>query len=519
MAQQREPEHQPRGEHAPPREHGAVDAPGLLVVLDRVRERRPGELERRHHQRDRRADAHAEREHADGRLRREREQEQAVRQVEPPEREARGHERQAEAEHRAEHRPVEVAVQHLAAVDGDHRERDRGARVAAGDEPERLVRERDHEHGRERDRDRDVDDRDREVARRALLDAVEADRRLVHEADPEPDAREQPERLARRARAGAARRSASRAPRSWRRRGPRPRIAASAVRITAARASPCRSSAKRKSALTRPSCAIVTADRDERRQRLDPAVVARLQVVRVQRQQEQRREARDHRPEPVDQRLPAEAEQAACGARRRRPAQSPLLRLVPLDLLVVAQHAARRPDARAERGELVARDLAERVAHREVRQVEVLLVDDRRDARVDLEQAVSDELHVDEPVEPELARQPVGGVDEARGDRRSRTTSRARRASPRASSRGRARAGRRGRCRRPCARARRRAPSRAAAGSRRGRSPRAPRRPTAAAGPGAPRAARSGGRRWPRGCGSRASPWRSGGFMQMSTPG
>ena len=34
---------------------------------------------------------------------------------------------------------------------------------------------------------------------------------------------------------------------------------ASAVRITAERASPCRSSAKRKSALTSPSCAIVTA--------------------------------------------------------------------------------------------------------------------------------------------------------------------------------------------------------------------------------------------------------------------
>ncbi len=64
------------------------------------------------------------------------------------------------------------------------------------------------------------------------------------------------------------------------------------------------------------------------------------------------------------------------------------------------------------RRELVARDLAEGVAHRQVRQVEIFLVHDRRDARVDLEQAVADELDVDEPVETELAREPVGGRDE-----------------------------------------------------------------------------------------------------------
>ena len=45
----------------------------------------------------------------------------------------------------------------------------------------------------------------------------------------------------------------------------------------------------------------------------------------------------------------------------------------------------------------------------EVRQVEVLLVDDRRDARVDLDHVLADELDVEEVVEPEL------GDDRPRG--------------------------------------------------------------------------------------------------------
>ena len=317
IPQQGEPEHQPRGEHAPPREDGAVHAPGLLVVVDRVRERRPRELERRHHERDRRPDAHAEREHADGCLRREREQEQAVRQVEPPQREARGNERKAEAEHRAQHRPVEVAVQDVTAVERDDRERDRGARVASGDQPERLVRQADHERGRERDRDRHVDDGDREVARRALLDAVQADRRLVHEADPEPDAREQPQRLG--SRTEQERRCDRRQERRDRRddeAGHRARGKRGADHRGSRLPLPLEREAEQ--GVHHPELRDRDRHGDERRERLDLAVVGRRQVVRVQRQQEQRGEPRHHGSEAVDQRLPAEAEQSAGSAGRRR---------------------------------------------------------------------------------------------------------------------------------------------------------------------------------------------------------
>ena len=227
-----------------------------------------------------------------------------------------GHERQPEAQHRAEHGAIEVAPQHLAPVDDDHEQGDRGARVAAGDEPERLVGELHDEHGGEDDRHRDVDDRDRQVARRALLDAVEADRRLVHEADPEPRAREQPERLlagpeqVRRRDRGGERRDRGHHEARDRRRGERGADDRRArLALTLER--------EAEEGVDQAELGDRHPDRDERRQRLDPAVVAGLQVVRVQRQQEQRREARDHRPEPVHERLPAEAEQAACGARRR----------------------------------------------------------------------------------------------------------------------------------------------------------------------------------------------------------
>jgi len=58
-------------------------------------------------------------------------------------------------------------------------------------------------------------------------------------------------------------------------------------------------------------------DRDERGEGLDDAVVGRPQVVGVERQQEERREARDHGSEPVHERLPSEAQETARGARRR----------------------------------------------------------------------------------------------------------------------------------------------------------------------------------------------------------
>ena len=83
---------------------------------------------------------------------------------------------------------------------------------------------------------------------------------------------------------------------------------------------------------------------------------------------------------------------------------------VPLELVEVAQRRAPRPDPRPQRHELVGRDLAERPLHSEIRDVEVLLVDDRRDPRVDLDHVVADELDVEEVLDLELGHDAVGDL-------------------------------------------------------------------------------------------------------------
>src|SRR5829696_613420 len=64
--------------------------------------------------------------------------------------------------------------------------------------------------------------------------------------------------------------------------------------------------------------------------------------------------------------------------------------LVPFDLVEEAQGPAGRADLRSLRCELVLVDLPEGQLDPEVREVQVLLVDDRRDARVDLDHGVPD---------------------------------------------------------------------------------------------------------------------------------
>src|SRR6476469_8384992 len=76
--------------------------------------------------------------------------------------------------------------------------------------------------------------------------------------------------------------------------------------------------------------------------------------------------------------------------------------LVELELVEVAQGRSARADARGEAPQLVVRELADRALDAEVRQVQILLVDDRRDARVDLDHVLADELDVEEVLDPEL---------------------------------------------------------------------------------------------------------------------
>src|SRR5690349_8785268 len=90
---------------------------------------------------------------------------------------------------------------------------------------------------------------------------------------------------------------------------------------------------------------------------------------------------------------------------------SPTL-LAPFDLIEVPQRGPSRSYAFAERREPLGVDLPERMLHAEVREVEVLLVDDRRDPRVDLDHVLADELDVEEVLDPELCDDQVSGAHE-----------------------------------------------------------------------------------------------------------
>src|SRR5439155_749964 len=88
-------------------------------------------------------------------------------------------------------------------------------------------------------------------------------------------------------------------------------------------------------------------------------------------------------------------------ASRARPGRG--ARFVPFELIEVAQRTARRPRLCAELHQLFRRDLAERALDAEVREVQVLLVDDRGDTRIDLDHVVAHELDVEEVLDAELA--------------------------------------------------------------------------------------------------------------------
>jgi hypothetical protein len=77
--------------------------------------------------------------------------------------------------------------------------------------------------------------------------------------------------------------------------------------------------------------------------------------------------------------------------------------LVPIDQVEEAQSSTGRAGLRRFGGDVGLGELSQRELDPEVREIQVLLVDDRRDARVDLDHGVADELDVEEVVELELA--------------------------------------------------------------------------------------------------------------------
>ena len=182
------------------------------VVLDRVRERGPGEPERRQEQHHRRRDADADRVEADlGRVR-EPHEEEAVREVRHPEEERGRDERDPEAVHLAQQAAVELEPELLAAVADERGVDEERAREVADDDADRALVEHDDEEQRRADRQEDVREARRDEGDRALLDAEERRELLVVHPRPEPDERGRDELCSRRtSRRGRPRSAASRA--------------------------------------------------------------------------------------------------------------------------------------------------------------------------------------------------------------------------------------------------------------------------------------------------------------------
>ena len=173
-----------------PGEDRRVHPAGLVVVADRIGERRPGELQPAHEHLHPLGELDGERVQADLGEADRAGDDDAVDEVERVERELGRHRRQPEAEHA----PQEGAVgdqREPAALAPQHPHRDRGSGPVGPEEDAArpLPLDHDQEH-RERDRDQDVDDGDAEVGLRPLVEAQQGERVLVERLGPQAEDRE-----------------------------------------------------------------------------------------------------------------------------------------------------------------------------------------------------------------------------------------------------------------------------------------------------------------------------------------
>src|SRR5207248_2758845 len=159
----------------------------LVFVLDRVRERRPGEPEGGEQKQRRGGDPDADRIVADLGLALELGDEEAVAESQRPERELRRDEWQPEPVHLAEEAPVELQPELVAAIPEQNEVDGEGADPVADDYPERALVEVDDEDDRRADRDEQVGERREREENRPLLDAEEGCQLLVVHLSPEPD--------------------------------------------------------------------------------------------------------------------------------------------------------------------------------------------------------------------------------------------------------------------------------------------------------------------------------------------
>ena len=176
----------------------------------------------------------------------------------------------------------------------------------AGDDADRApLADDDEEHGRA-DGDRDVRQARREEAERALLDAEERGQLLVVHLRPEADE-------AARTSVGSSTPSSVEIGSASRRPATRPAVALAIVnqkRRAQDEEPPRRLGRVEVEAEERardPAAQDRHEDGAERDHDADRAEVGRVEVARVERQQEERDHARDHAAEPVDRRVPREA--------------------------------------------------------------------------------------------------------------------------------------------------------------------------------------------------------------------
>ena len=301
-----EREREPGREGQEVREDERVRPAGLAVVLDRVRECGPGGPEGDHDEGDDGGDLDRCGVHAGLWQALVPDDELAIDPVDRPQRERRWDERHAEHLHLAQQRAVELEAELLGPVDDECDVGDERPGEVADDETDRApVEDGDEDHHR-RDGDEHVADARDRVLHGAFLDAEERGELLVVRLRPEPDcagahevrvvaeAEPMPDRTGE---DDAEREPERRHPHREPERGPDhcqlPRFLLLVEVEAEERARDPHLQRNRR-------------DRGRRGDDLDAAVCARRKVVRVQRQQERREDARDEPAEAVDRRVAAQ---------------------------------------------------------------------------------------------------------------------------------------------------------------------------------------------------------------------
>ena len=320
--EQAQRERRPGGDQQEVGEDIRVGALRLVLVLDRVGERRPRDLEGGEEEHHRRGDLGGERVLPElgepERAVEELAEHQPVAEVRDPHRERGAHERDAEAVHRAQELPVPLEAELLRAVDEEDGPHDERPAQVPDDDPERpLVLDDDEEHGQPHG-DGDVrEGRDRERDR-PLLRPEEVGHLRVVDVDPEEDGgRDDETRAAALQTRGVSGRDAEQAGDRLRERDADDerdrRVGQLRPEDGADQAAPVVGilveEVEADEAEVRAAANEDDAHRHRRHEELDAAVIARRDVARVERQHEDGEEARHEAADAIDRRVAGQFEE------------------------------------------------------------------------------------------------------------------------------------------------------------------------------------------------------------------